>query len=68
MTLYNGYCSVKNEANKTFENFNLTNVSWITSPSTEEIFPYLFKNRWTLFAKEIKKLKIKKFREFLEAM
>ena len=48
--------SVKNEVNKTFENFNLTNVSWIAShpiAGTEESGPSagskdLFKNRWTI--------------------
>ena len=45
---------VKNKVNKTFENFNLTNVSWITSYSrAEESGPSagskdLFKNRWTI--------------------
>ena len=48
--------SVKKEVNKIFENFNLTNVSWIAShpiAGTEQSgpsagFKVLFKNRWTI--------------------
>ncbi len=68
--------SVKNEINKTFENFNLTNVSWIAShpiAGTEESGPTagskdLFKNRWTIICegKNSKKEKVEKLKKFWE--
>ena len=68
--------SVKNEVNKTFENFNLTNVSWIAShpiAGTEESGPSagskdLFKNRWTIICegKNSKKEKVEKLKKFWE--
>ena len=71
--------SVKREVNKIFENFNLTNISWIAShpiAGTEESgpsagFKSLFKNRWTIICdsknsdKKDKVEKLKKFWEFL---
>ncbi len=70
--------SVKKEVNRIFENFNLTNVSWIAShpiAGTEESGPSagfkdLFKNRWTIIcnSKNSNKdtvEKLKKFWEFL---
>ena len=70
--------SVKKEVNKIFENFNLTNISWIAShpiAGTEESGPSagfkdLFKNRWTIICdtKNSNKdnvEKLKKFWEFL---
>ena len=70
--------SVKKEVNKIFENFNLTNISWIAShpiAGTEESgpsagFKELFKNRWTIIcdsknANKDKVEKLKKFWEFL---
>ena len=70
--------SVKKEVNKIFENFNLTNISWIAShpiAGTEESGPSagfkdLFKNRWTIIcdtknSKKDKVEKLKKFWEFL---
>ena len=52
--------SVKKEVNKIFENFNLTNISWIAShpiAGTEESGPSagfkdLFKNRWTIICED----------------
>ena len=68
--------SVKNEVNKTFENFNLTNVSWIAShpiAGTEESGPSagskdLFKNRWTIICegKNSKKENVEKLKKFWE--
>ena len=70
--------SVKNEINKTFENFNLTNVSWIAShpiAGTEESGPAagskdLFKNRWTIICegKNSKKEKVEKLKKFWELL
>ena len=71
--------SVKKEINKIFENFNLTNISWIAShpiAGTEESGPSagfkdLFKNRWTIIcdskntSKKDKVEKLKRFWEFL---
>ena len=70
--------SVKKEVNKIFENFNLTNISWIAShpiAGTEESGPSagfkdLFKNRWTIIcdtknSNKDKVEKLKKFWEFL---
>ncbi len=70
--------SVKKEVNKIFENFNLTNISWIAShpiAGTEESGPSagfkdLFKDRWTIIcdnnnSKKDKVEKLKKFWEFL---
>jgi len=71
--------SVKKEVNKIFENFNLTNISWVAShpiAGTEESGPSagfkdLFKNRWTIICdsknsnKKDKVEKLKKFWEFL---
>ena len=70
--------SVKKEVNKIFENFNLTNISWIAShpiAGTEESGPSagfkdLFKNRWTIICEnknsnKDKVEKLKKFWEFL---
>ena len=70
--------SVKKEINKIFENFNLTNISWIAShpiAGTEESGPSagfkdLFKNRWTIICEnqnsdKDKVEKLKKFWEFL---
>ena len=68
--------SVKREVNKIFENFNLTNVSWIAShpiAGTEESGPSagfkdLFKNRWTIIcdSKNSKKDKVEKLKKFWE--
>ena len=70
--------SVKKEVNKIFENFNLSNVSWISShpiAGTEESgpsagFKNLFKDRWTIICNDKnsnkdKVEKLKKFWEFL---
>ena len=70
--------SVKKEVNKIFENFNLTNISWIAShpiAGTEESGPSagfkdLFKDRWTIIcgnknSNKDKVEKLKKFWEFL---
>ena len=70
--------SVKKEVNKIFENFNLSNVSWISShpiAGTEESgpsagFKNLFKDRWTIIcnnknSNKDKVEKLKKFWEFL---
>ena len=70
--------SVKKEVNKIFENFNLTNISWIAShpiAGTEESGPSagfkdLFKDRWTIIcdnknSNKDKFEKLKKFWEFL---
>ena len=70
--------SVKKEINKIFENFNLSNVSWISShpiAGTEESgpsagFKNLFKDRWTIICNDKnsnkdKVEKLKKFWEFL---
>ena len=70
--------SVKKEVNKIFENFNLGNVSWISShpiAGTEESgpsagFKNLFKDRWTIIcnnknSNKDKVEKLKKFWEFL---
>ena len=70
--------SVKKEVNKIFENFNLTNISWIAShpiAGTEESGPSagfkdLFKDRWTIIcdnknSNKDKVEKVKKFWEFL---
>ena len=59
--------SVKKEVNKIFENFNLTNISWIAShpiAGTEESGPSagfkdLFKNRWTIICEIKTQIKIK---------
>ncbi len=78
-TLITDTGSVKKEVNKIFENFNLTNISWIAShpiAGTEESGPSagfkdLFKNRWTIICdnknsnKKDKVEKLKKFWEFL---
>ena len=68
--------SVKKEVNKIFENFNLTNISWIAShpiAGTEESgpsagFKNLFKNRWTIIcdSKSSNKDKIEKLKKFWE--
>jgi len=68
--------SVKKEINKIFENFNLTNVSWIAShpiAGTEESGPSaglkdLFKNRWTIIcdSKNSNKDKVEKLKKFWE--
>ena len=68
--------SVKKEVNKIFENFNLTNISWIAShpiAGTEESgpsagFKELFKNRWTIIcdAKNLNKNKVDKLKKFWE--
>ena len=70
--------SVKKEVNKIFDNFNLTNISWIAShpiAGTEESGPSagfkdLFKDRWTIIcdnknSNKDKVEKLKKFWEFL---
>ena len=77
-TLITDTGSVKKEVNKIFENFNLTNISWIAShpiAGTEESGPSagfkdLFKNRWTIIcdnknSNKDKVEKLKKFWEFL---
>ena len=68
--------SVKKEVNKIFENFNLTNISWIAShpiAGTEESGPSagfkdLFKNRWTIICagKNSKKDSVEKLKNFWE--
>ena len=68
--------SVKKEVNKIFENFNLTNISWIAShpiAGTEESgpsagFKNLFKNRWTIIcdSKNSNKDKVEKLKKFWE--
>ena len=68
--------SVKKEINKIFENFNLTNISWIAShpiAGTEESGPSagfkdLFKNRWTIIceSKNSNKDKVEKLKKFWE--
>ena len=68
--------SVKKEVNKIFENFNLTNISWIAShpiAGTEESGPSagikdLFKNRWTIIcdSKNSNKDKVEKLKKFWE--
>ena len=68
--------SVKKEVNKIFENFNLTNISWIAShpiAGTEESGPSagfkdLFKNRWTIICagKNSKKDCVEKLKNFWE--
>jgi len=68
--------SVKKEVNKIFENFNLTNISWIAShpiAGTEESgpsagFKELFKNRWTIIcdSKNSNKDKVEKLKKFWE--
>ena len=68
--------SVKREVNKIFENFNLTNISWIAShpiAGTEESGPSagfkdLFKNRWTIICenKNSTKDKVEKLKGFWE--
>ncbi len=68
--------SVKKEVNKIFENFNLTNISWIAShpiAGTEESgpsagFKELFRNRWTIIcdSKNSNKDKIEKLKKFWE--
>ena len=68
--------SVKKEVNKIFENFNLSNVSWIAShpiAGTEESGPSaglkdLFKDRWTIVCsdKKTEKDKIEKLKKFWE--
>ena len=68
--------SVKKEVNKIFENFNLTNISWIAShpiAGTEESGPSagfkdLFKNRWTIICdtKNSNKDKVEKLKKFWE--
>ena len=68
--------SVKKEVNKIFENFNLSNVSWIAShpiAGTEESGPSaglknLFKDRWTIVCndKKTEKEKVEKLKKFWE--
>ena len=68
--------SVKKEVDKIFENFNLTNISWIAShpiAGTEESGPSagfkdLFKNRWTIIceSKNSNKDKVEKLKKFWE--
>ena len=70
--------SVKKEVNKIFENFNLTNISWIAShpiAGTEESgpsagFKELFKNRWTIIcdSKNANKDKVEKLKKFWESL
>ena len=68
--------SGKKEVNKIFENFNLSNVSWIAShpiAGTEESGPSaglknLFKDRWTIVCndKKTEKEKVEKLKKFWE--
>ena len=70
--------SVKKEVNKIFENFNLTNISWIAShpiAGTEESgpkggFAELFLNRWCIISPEenANKDDLEKVRKFWELL